>query len=276
MTVSRNTGDNFLKLWHFHDELELVHIIESTGTRFVGDHIEKFQPGEIILIGKNVPHMWLNDEDYFQKNKGLQVDAIAVHFCEFFLGCEFLSIPEMQPLVQLFNNASQGIKFFDVPKTTKETLSLLADLDPSLRLVKTVEILVQLSKCTDYKLLSSKGFLNKFHKTENRRLNLVYEFVFQNFHKSISAKDVAKEINMNPSAFSRFFRTMHRKPFTRFLNEIRIGYACKLLLEAKESITSIGYSCGFNNISNFNRQFRIIKGESPTSFIHRYKKDITG
>ena len=79
---------------------------------------------------------------------------------------------------------------------------------------------------------------------------------------------------MNASAFSRFFKTIHRKPFTRFLNEIRIGFACKMLLENKESITSIAYACGFGNISNFNRQFRIIKNESPSSFLSQHKKHL--
>ena len=101
ITVSQNNYKNFLKVWHFHEELELVYIIKSTGTRFVGDSIEKFQSGEVILIGKNVPHMWLNDEAYFEENSCLTAQAVSVHFKDNFVGKEFLSLPEMQPISHL-------------------------------------------------------------------------------------------------------------------------------------------------------------------------------
>lgn len=270
--VSQHIYKNFLKVWHFHEELELVYIIESTGTRFVGDHIEKFQAGEIILIGKNVPHMWLNDDAYFEEGSDLRARALAIHFKEDFMGKDFLSLPEMRSIQHLYERALQGIKFLNVPKKTKKMFKKLNSLKPELKLIRTIEILTLLSKSQDYQLLSSNGFIHTFHKTGNKRLNTIYEYVFQNFHTPIGAKDVAELVNMNPSAFSRFFKATHRKAFTRFLNEIRIGFACKMLLENKESITSIAYTCGFNNISNFNRQFKIIKGETPSSFLRQYKK----
>ncbi|MCK0159189.1 AraC family transcriptional regulator [Allomuricauda sp. F6463D] len=272
VTVSQHFYKNFLKVWHFHEELELVYIIESTGTRFVGDHIDKFQAGEIILIGKNVPHMWQNDEVYFEKTSNLKAKALAIHFKEDFMGSDFFSIPEMQGIKQLYKRALQGIKFSNVTNKTKNIFKNLNSLEPELKLIRTIEILIDLSKNKDYQLLSSNGFIQTFHKTNNKRLNIIYEYVFQNFHTAISAKDVAQLINMNPSAFSRFFQTTHKKAFTRFLNEIRVGFACKMLLENKESITSIAYTCGFNNISNFNRQFKMIKGETPSSFLNQYKK----
>ena len=274
ITVSQNNYKNFLKVWHFHEELELVYIIKSTGTRFVGDSIEKFQSGEVILIGKNVPHMWLNDEAYFEENSSLTAQAVSVHFKDNFVGKEFLSLPEMQPISQLLKKATQGIKFNNVTDNIKNELLNLSSLNPAIKITRIIEILSKLEQTQHYTLLSSNGFINTFHQTENKRLNTIYEYVYQNFHTPISSKDVAELANMNASAFSRFFKTIHRKPFTRFLNEIRIGFACKMLLENKESITSIAYACGFGNISNFNRQFRIIKNESPSSFLSQHKKHL--
>tara|TARA_R110000744_G_scaffold238144_2_gene355501 strand:- start:633 stop:1502 length:870 start_codon:yes stop_codon:yes gene_type:complete len=274
ITVSQNNYKNFLKVWHFHEELELVYIIKSTGTRFVGDSIEKFQSGEVILIGKNVPHMWLNDEAYFEENSSLTAQAVSVHFKDNFVGKEFLSLPEMQPISQLLKKATQGIKFNNVTDNIKNELLHLSSLNPAIKITRIIEILSKLEQTQHYTLLSSNGFINTFHQTENKRLNTIYEYVYQNFHTPISSKDVAELANMNASAFSRFFKTIHRKPFTRFLNEIRIGFACKMLLENKESITSIAYACGFGNISNFNRQFRIIKNESPSSFLSQHKKHL--
>lgn len=274
ITVSQNNYKNFLKVWHFHEELELVYIVKSTGTRFVGDSIEKFQSGEVILIGKNVPHMWLNDEAYFEENSNLNAQAVSVHFKDNFVGKEFLSLPEMQPIAHLLKKASQGIKFHNVTDNIKNELKNLRSLNPAIKITRIIEILSTLEQAKKYSLLSSNGFINTFHQTENKRLNIIYEYVYQNFHTPISSKDVAELANMNASAFSRFFKTIHRKPFTRFLNEIRIGFACKMLLENKESITSIAYACGFGNISNFNRQFRIIKNESPSSFLSQHKKHL--
>lgn len=274
ITVSQNNYKNFLKVWHFHEELELVYIIKSTGTRFVGDSIEKFQSGEVILIGKNVPHMWLNDEAYFEENSSLTAQAVSVHFKDNFVGKEFLSLPEMQPISHLLKKATQGIKFNNVTDNIKNELLNLSSLNPAIKITRIIEILSKLEQTQHYTLLSSNGFINTFHQTENKRLNTIYEYVYQNFHTPISSKDVAELANMNASAFSRFFKTIHRKPFTRFLNEIRIGFACKMLLENKENITSIAYACGFGNISNFNRQFRIIKNESPSSFLSQHKKHL--
>lgn len=267
LTVSHNLYQNFLRVWHFHLEFELVLIIQSSGMRFVGDNIEKFDVGDVVLIGKNVPHMWLNDDKYFEKDSVLEAEAISVHFKKNFLGNDFFDVPEMQPISNLLYRAEQGIKFLDVDDNTINELKILVNLDPTAQIIKIIEILSLLSKHKEYKLLSSSGFMNSFHKTENRRLDKIYGYVFENFNTPIGSGDVAEIVGMNKSAFSRFFKKTHKKPFTKYLNEIRIGYACKLLLENKESVTAIAFLSGFNNISNFNRQFKIIKGKSPSSYL---------
>nr|WP_299074380.1 AraC family transcriptional regulator [uncultured Allomuricauda sp.] len=271
LTVSHNLYQNFLRIWHFHVEFELVVIIQSSGMRFVGDSIEKFDVGDVVLIGKNVPHMWLNDDKYFEKDSSLEAEAISVHFKKDFLGPDFLNVPEMQPIANLLHRAEQGVKFLKTDDNVINELKLLVNLDPTAQIIKIIEILSLLSKHKEYQLLSSSGFLNSFHKTENRRLDKIYEYVFENFNSPIGSGDVAKIVGMNKSAFSRFFKKTHRKPFTKYLNEIRIGYACKLLLENNESITSIAFLSGFNNISNFNRQFKMIKGKSPSSYFNYHK-----
>tara|TARA_R110002050_G_scaffold100580_1_gene208100 strand:- start:29636 stop:30529 length:894 start_codon:yes stop_codon:yes gene_type:complete len=274
LTVSHNLFNNFLKIWHFHEELELVIILKSSGMRFVGDSIEKFDVGDVVLIGKNVPHMWLNDEQFFKKNSDLKAEAISVHFKTDFLGSMFFDVPEMKQIANLLKQADRGIKFIDLNVNIIHTIEELENLDATSQIIKLIEILNFLSQHENYTLLSSSGFINSFHKTENRRLDKMYEYIFQNFNSPIGSGDVAKNIGMNKSAFSRFFKKTHRKPFTKYLNEIRIGYSCKLLIENKESITSIAYLCGFNNISNFNRQFKVIKGSTPSSYLQHYSKSM--
>jgi len=266
-TVSRDSYSHFLKIWHYHPELELVYIIKGTGTRFIGDGIEKFLEGDLVLIGKNLPHMWLSDEVYFKEGSDLVSEAIGIHFREDFLGMDFLNAVEMKPILQLIRKANQGIKFSNLDAGLVARIKDLVALEPFFKVTQLVQILYDLANHEEYQLLSSPGFLNSFNKTENKSLDEIYEFIFKNFNQPIGSKDVAEVARMNPSAFSRFFKRVHRKTFTRYLNEIRIGYACKLLIENRNNITPVCYESGFNNISNFNRHFKAIMGMSPSEYI---------
>ena len=271
-TAKQNRYPYFLKIWHYHPELELVFISKSTGTRFIGDSIEKFEEGDVILIGKNLPHMWLNDDDYFNEASHLMAEAIAVHFKIDFLGPAFFEIPEMKHISALLTRANQGIQFINVKHHILLEIKDILILDGFEKTIKLIRILDALAKHNNYKLLSSEGFINSFNRTENKRLDKIYEYIFKNFKEPISLKDVADIANMNPSAFSRFFTRINRKTFSRYLNEIRIGFACKLLMEHRYTIATICYESGFNNISNFNRQFKEITKMSPTEYIQHYIK----
>ncbi|MFD2567062.1 AraC family transcriptional regulator [Pseudotenacibaculum haliotis] len=271
-SVKTNRYPYFLKIWHYHPELELVLMIRSTGTRFVGDSIEKFEKGEIILIGKNLPHMWLNDEVYFQKNSQRIAESIAIHFREDFLGKEFFGAPEIKEVSQLFERAKQGIKFLNPNKKIIDEIKKLVRLEGFDKMMLFISILYKLATHSNYKLLSNKGYVNALDTSNNKELDKVYEYIFKNFNREITLNDVAEIANMNPSAFSRFFKRVNRKTFSKYLNEIRIGYACKLLMERKYSVTHVCYESGFNNISNFNRQFKAIMQMAPTEYLNKHNK----
>jgi AraC-like DNA-binding protein len=197
-------------------------------------------------------------------------EAIAIHFKKNFLGTHFFEIDEMKHIAKLLDKAIYGITFKDVDQEIVNQIKNLASLDGYERTMQFIETLNSLAKHKKQQLLASKGFVNSFHKSD-KDLNKIYEFIFNNFQHGIGLVDVAKIACMNPSAFSRYFKRVNRKTFTRYLNEIRIGYACKLLMERKFSITNICYESGFNNISNFNRQFRSIQSLSPTEYLNTYK-----
>ncbi|NLP56899.1 AraC family transcriptional regulator [Lutibacter sp. B1] len=272
LSVHFNNYSYFLKLWHYHEQLELVVILKSTGTRFVGDSIEKFNEGEIILLGKNLPHMWLNDKIYFKKDSSLKAQAIAIHFKEDFIGNDFFNTPEVKHIPLLFEKAKRGIKFTGNNKELVSEISKMLDLNHFDRIIKMIQILNSLSQKKEYSLLSSSGFINSFKKTENTKLDDVYSYMFNNFKNQISLNEIAEIAHMNPAAFSRHFKKVNKKPFSKYLNEIRIGYACKLLLEQKYNVTDICYESGFNNLSNFNRQFKTITNYSPTEYLKDYSK----
>lgn len=270
--VTHNKHANFLRVWHYHPEFELVIILKSTGTRFIGDSIQKFNAAEVVLIGANLPHMWLNDEIYFQEESKLSAEAVAIHFKHDFLGTDFFNLPEMQGISKLLYRASRGILFQGLSDTVMEDISTLAQAEATVKVHRLIKILDILAKHQTYNILASTSFLQSFHKTGNKRLDTIYEYVFQYFNTQISSSDVAKVAGMNKSAFSRFFKETHKKTFTTYLNELRVGYAAKMLVENKESITEIAYLSGFNNISNFNRQFKNIHNQSPSSYLKHHKQ----
>lgn len=244
-------------------------INESVGTRFVGDGIEKFGPGEVVLIGKNLPHMWLNDDDYFQPNSGLVASAFSIHFREDFVGREFLNYYSTDHLSKLFEKAKRGIKFIDLGFPIQSAVNkLVEEKDDFQKLIQFLQILHRIAKHDNITLLSSEGYLNnKIDEGSDK----ILEYVFENFTSSIRLREVAAIAGMNISAFSRYFKRIHRKTFSKYLIEIRIGYACKLLMEKKTNISSICYESGFNNLSNFNKQFQKIKGMNPSEFIRMYR-----
>ncbi|PCJ94508.1 MAG: AraC family transcriptional regulator [Flavobacteriaceae bacterium] len=270
-TVRTNRYSHFLKIWHHHTELELVVVNKSTGTIFIGDGIEKFQEGDVLLIGKNLPHMWLNDDVYFEEDSKLVADALAIHFKEDFLGTIFQQASEMQHIHQLFQRAKLGVKFENLRPAVTEKIAALSHLNSFDRTVRLLQVLHDLAEIKGYRLLASNGFVTSFNASNDDRLSKIYSYVYRHFKTPIGAKDVAKMIHMNQAAFSRYFKRTHRKTFTRYLNEIRIGYACKLLIEQTFNIKAICYECGFNNISNFNRQFKLVLGISPSDYSKKHQ-----
>lgn len=265
-SAKHNYYPYFLRLWHFHPELELVYILKSEGTRFIGDSIERFREEEVVLIGANLPHMWLNDEPYFDESSDLIAEGYSVHFRRDFLGNEFLNAPELKAINNLVDTAQQGIKFVDLDISIRNEIGLLVDKDPFERMISFINILNGLAKHENKILLASKGYLNTLKGLKGQGMDKTYEFIFKNFNKSITLNEVAEVASMNPSAFSRFFKKVNRKTFKEYLNELRVGYACKLISEDKYNITRICFESGYNNISNFNRQFKRITGMSPSQY----------
>ena len=272
-TVKTNRYPYFLKLWHFHPEMELVYVKKSNGTRFIGDNIEPFEKGELFLIGENLPHMMLNDDRYFEPNSKLIAEAMVVHFKKEFLGNDFFLTPEMQHISKLFERAKLGIRFKEVDASIVNQIIKLETLEGFQKTLAFLNILNSLSNHKDYDLLSSQGYIDSFNHLDNEYMAKAYAYIYKNFTEAIYLKDVADVINMNPASFSRFFKRVNRKTFSRFLNEVRVGFACKLMIENKLDITSICFESGFNNISNFNRQFKSIKGMSPTEYIKYHRKN---
>lgn len=261
--------------WHFHPEYELVYILESEGTRFVGDKIDTFKPGDVVLLGANLPHWYRNDTSYYENDPHLKARSIVVQFNPDFLGETFLFSREMYEIHQVLQKAQRGLELYgNLSSEISKMMLAIRELKGMDRLLHLLLILNTISKSEEYNVLSNKGPSVGINTSDPKRLNKIYEHVMKNFTETITIEDVSSLINMCPSTFCRYFKKRTRSTFTHFLNEIRIGHACKLLIEEDLNITEICYRSGFNNISYFNRQFKTHKKLTPVAFRNEYSRSL--
>ncbi|GAA4439929.1 AraC family transcriptional regulator [Ravibacter arvi] len=262
---------SFPGLWHYHPEFELTLILKGAGTRFVGDHVESFEAGDLVLIGKNLAHTWRSDTAP-DGLPGGPAEALVTHFREEFLGSAFFDIPEMLAVRGLLNRSARGLKVTGAVRArlTAE-LKLLQDFSGAAKLLKLLHLLVLLSESDELTTLASEGFCQGTSDSDSDRINKVYAYIMNNFQQQIRLADVAEMAHMSPTAFSRYFTQRTRKPFSQFLIEKKVGYACRLLMSARFSILQICYECGFQNVSSFNKQFKKITGVTPRQYQLTYK-----
>jgi AraC-like DNA-binding protein len=256
--------------WHAHSEYQLFVVQEGTGTRFIGDSIKAFRPGELIFTGPHLPHLWRSDESYFEKNNDLKTDGIVIYFNENFLGDHIMEKDEMVVLKKLFSKSMRGLDFYGPKKTQViKMMQELTQMQGIQSVIQLLSILEILAGTKEYHYISSITYDDSFNQHETDRLNTVYEYVLKNFRQKILLEELAGLLHMTPTSFSRYFTMKNNKPFSKFVAEIRIKHACKLLTETEDSIEEICYDCGFNTLSNFNKQFKEIMLQKPT----QYKKE---
>ena len=256
--------------WHFHPEYELVLILKGQGKRFIGDKITNFSGGDLILIGPNLPHWYRCDESFYHPDSGLVAESIVLQFKENFLGDAFFSLAESVKIRKMLDKSAGGLEIYGGTKEKVAELMLdILNKQGMDRLMLMLEILNIISQSDDQFVITTKSEVSLELK-DSRRLSEVYDFVMSNFDKEISMEEVAEIAKMCPSTFSRYFKKRTRKTFMIFLNEIRIGHACKLMIDKDLNISEICFKSGYNNISYFNRKFKQIKNMSPKEFRNAY------
>ena len=255
--------------WHFHPEFELILIENSTGKRFMGDNIAEFDAQEVVLVGPNLPHFWRNDEGCDLS----QARAYVVHFGADFLGEAYFQLPELLPVQTLLESARTGLKITGLTNVrVADMVRQLPRLKGFERLMQLQQILYALALSGEREPLSSLGFVESFQATRHERISQVYEYVMYNFRQKITLQDVASVASMSEVGFCRYFKKSTGKAFFSFLNEIRIGYACRLLIEGGQNVTQVSYESGFNNLAHFNRQFKTITAQTPQQYRSQFRR----
>ena len=257
---------HFTYPWHFHSEFELVYILKSTGRRFVADNIESFGEGDLTLLGSFLPHFWKSETEP-ESGEEMRVNAIVVQFHQDFFREEIVSYPEFHRINELLKRAERGVHFTGASREKiGKMLKRLLKLNGLERMLYFVKLLDAMAHAGDYKILASKAYQLEEHRELNSRLDKVMHFINTNYQRKITQNEIARKIGMTTPAFCRYFKEKTGKGFTFFVNEMRIGYACKLLIERNLPITQVCFECGFNNISNFNRMFKRQTGYTPGEY----------
>jgi AraC-like DNA-binding protein len=259
--------------WHFHPEYQLFVVLKGSGTRFIGDGVKAFRAGDMVFTGPNLPHVWRSDPEYFEGRSEFRAEGIVVYFGEDFLGESFLQKEEMHRLKHLFQMARRGLEITgSTAEKVKKMLLKLLQLEGFEKVIYFLQILNLLATSHQHEVIASLGYSNNLRESDTERMNKVHSFVMQHFRNKISLQEVATLASMTPASFSRYFKTHANKTFSEFISEIRIGHACRLLIEDKVSISQACYESGFQTLSNFNKQFKSITKRTPKDYKAEYSE----
>ncbi len=253
---------------HYHDEIELNFIRNAKGARrIIGDHVEEIGNLELALIGPGLPHGWFGTG--FAPN---QVEEVTIQFHKDFFDEKFLQKNQLNFIRNMLRRSLRGIIF--PPETTARLEPRIVSLGKKQgfdSVLELMSILHDLSISRDYRVCSDSGFSDtEVFNYSSRRIEKVMEFIHSSFDKQTSLNEAARIASMTESAFSRFFKLRTGMTFIDCVTEVRLGHASRMLIATTKTIAEIAYSCGFNNISNFNRIFRKKKGCTPRELRESY------
>lgn len=263
----------FATPWHYHPEYEIVLIKSSVGKKYVGSNISDFGPDDLCMIGSLLPHFYKNTPVYYDDST-LEASSYVIHFREDCFGENFWDFPEMRSVHDLMLRSKKGLQFGKaVAVQAKPLLTELFSESSVPKVIAFLKVIHLLSSTKDYTYLNENS-IELRNELDSARIKKVYEYVIQHFREDVSLKDAAQLANMSESAFSRYFKKRTRLTFSSFLTGVRLDYACRKLRETEDSIAEVAFESGFNNLSNFNRQFKLSKKMTPFTYKNTYKKHV--
>lgn len=255
--------------WHYHPEFELTWIKRGEGTRFVGDRIEPYRSGDLILLGSNLPHTWSSERI---SPRGARHEALVIQFpAELFrpgtATTEFFAIGD------LLTRAARGLSF-----SRRAAISVARDLEAVVTQrglcawCRLALVLDRLARCEGTRALASSGYIPTLQHRAQRRFARIMAYIDDHSNEpALTLGEVARTVHLTPSALSRFFRRMAGRSFVAHVNHVRIGRACRLLVDTDRPVTDIAFASGFGNVANFNRQFRAATNLTPRAYRRRFE-----
>lgn len=251
--------------WHYHPEFELTLIVDSEGQRLVGETLCPYKPGDLVLLGPNLPHSYRSWPAASSNMKAQR--AIVIQFSKESFGGTLLDLPEMASVASMLKRSAMGLVFGDT-RTGKEVESRLRQI-PSLpsarRIACLLSVLVELAEEPEARTIATEMLPPLCRVEDRRRIDQICSYLNQNFDRDVDFTELAATVHMSQACLCRFFRRATGRTMTTYINQLRIGAAVQLLINSDLSILDIAFNVGFGNYSNFNRQFKSVKGSTPRS-----------
>jgi AraC-like DNA-binding protein len=245
--------------WHKHVEYELILFTEGSGISFIGNHVGDFNTGDIYFLGSQLPHTFPKSGDQINS-------AVVVQFKEDFCGEAFLQIPEMSRLRRLFDLSAQGLKITGATKQRLTPRMIEMESQQGLpRLLTLLDCLHMIMETQEFTAVSTTD-LDRVRHNDQATIDTIFRHTIASFREKITLQEVAAMACMSIPAFCSYFKRSTKKTYIEFLNEVRIGYACSLLMEGQRTVADVCYECGYNNMGHFHKQFLKIKGVTPLQF----------
>ncbi|AUP80377.1 AraC family transcriptional regulator [Flavivirga eckloniae] len=256
-------NDRFDAPWHYHKDYELTYIIKSSGIRYAGNSIDHFVPGDLVFIGENVPHCWKNEKGYSNgvKSACVQWDSSVLD--------KFISSNiELKSIYNLLEASKFGVKYTNMVfnEAICKKLERLCGSKPAKKIIDLLDILLELANCNDKELLSLVGTRYKFSEKSDSRTMSILNYIDEKYQERITIQDMADLTFMTRSAFCKYFKKQFSRSFTNYLNEFRIRKVCLLLQDTDSKLLDLAYSCGYENMSFFHRQFKKYLAMTPTEY----------
>jgi AraC-like DNA-binding protein len=246
--------------WHFHPEIELVYVEADKGIRHIGEHISTYEGCDLALIGSYIPHL---NFDYGVK---ATVETVVIQFPETYFESGLIRIPELKKVVELMERAKTGLAFTgETKRIAGIRLKKLQHLDRFHQFMELMSIFQFLAESDEYVNLDVRPISSQTILKQQERMHRIHQFVETNFQKSIDTQQIANEVNLSLPAFCRYMKKTTKLTYTDFVNQYRIQYAKKLLIQDK-NVTEACFESGFESLSYFNRIFKKWSGETPSIF----------
>ncbi len=264
--------DNIEKnTWHYHNNYEISFITEGTGKRIVADSIVEFQPGDLVFIGRNLPHVWIPDKDSGAPTKRF-LEMVFLQFTDDILCQQLLSLPEFKNVETALAFSERGIQI--AGQTLNEVSEIMLQLpymNSFERVLNFFKLMNIIGESKTNIQLASAEYLKKRFYTGSRRISVIHEFLMNNYREEVNIEELSELVNLAKGSLCRFFKSQMGMTLFEYLNQIKVDFACKLLMDPDLSIMEVGFDSGFNNISHFNKQFKKNMGVPPSEYRKRFK-----
>lgn len=264
--------DNLEKsTWHYHNKYEISFITEGSGKRIIADSIEEFHPGDLIFIGKKLPHVWIADKETSTPS-GRTLETVFLQFSDDVLPLELLQLPEFGNVKRALVLAERGMKIVD--ETLNEVSRIMLQL-PYMkhfeRVINFYNIMDIIGKSDSIKLLTSEEYLKKRFTSSSKRIALIHEYLMNHYKEEIDLDKLAGLVSLAKGSLCRLFKAEMGTTIFEYLNRIKVDYACNLLMDDDHSIVDVCFDSGFNNLSHFNKQFKKQTNLTPSVYRKQFR-----